>query len=219
MVFQNNPHKLSKSHTFSYKGHLLENVHSYKYLGCVFNSNGNLTSWSLDLANKARKVLFAIKSYTSEFGNLPVKVSCRPNLFNTLVKPILTYSQEICFMDSYIKLFRAQGRAKSKNSDMDLFSFIDKTPLEKVQLDFIKYTLGTRKNASNIAVRAELGIIPIESSIKTHTILYLSRLNNEKLNPLLREAFDLAKSLDSNGIFSWFTYASNIVTESKIDKL
>ena len=80
-----------------------------KYLDCVFNSNGNLTLCYLDLANKARKVLFAIKSYISEFEK-PFKVSC--NLFNTLFKPILTFSQEICFMDSYIKLFRVQGRAK-----------------------------------------------------------------------------------------------------------
>jgi hypothetical protein len=39
--------------------------------------------------------------YTSDFGQIPVKVTC--NLFDTLVKPILTYNLDISFMDSYLK--------------------------------------------------------------------------------------------------------------------
>lgn len=214
MIIQNNPPKIKKSF-IKYKGQFLENVNTYKYLGCVVNCNGSLISCSQDLANKARKVLFAIRSYTSEFCQVPVRISC--NLFNSLVKPILTYNSEICYMDSYLKLHRAKLRAKKNNSDINVLSFIDKSPLEKIQLHFIKHTLGTKKTATNLAVRAEIGMLPLETFIMTQTILYFLRLNNDSLNPLLKEAYDLTKSLDKDGIYSWYTYAKNISEESKID--
>jgi hypothetical protein len=46
-------------------------------------------------------------------------------------------------------------------------------------------------------LRAELGRLPLEFFIKTQTSLYLLRLNNENINPLLKEAFHLSKILDS----------------------
>ena len=77
--------------------------------------------------------------------------------------------------------------------------------------------MGTRKNATNWVVREELGMMPIESYIKTQTVSYLGRLNNDKLNPLLREAYELTKILDNEGIYTWFTYAKNVVKESNND--
>ena len=34
------------------------------------------------------------------------------------------------------------------------------------------------------------------------------------LNPLLKEAFELSKSLDSHGVYSWYTYVKNIAPDS-----
>ena len=215
MILQNNPPKLNKNFNLIYKGHILENVREYKYLGCVITNNGNLTSCSIDLANKARKVLFAINSYTSDFGNIPVNVAC--NLFNTLVRPILTYNSEVCFMDSYLKFYNAQLRGQKSNSTVEVLSFVDKTPMEKIHLNFIKHTLGIKRCATNVAARAELDRLPIEAFIKIQTISYLSRLNNDKLNPLLKEAFSLSKLLDDEGQYSWYTYAKNVSKESETD--
>ena len=47
--------------------------------------------------------------------------------------------------------------------------------------------------------------------------LYLLRLNNDNINPLLKEAFHLSKILDKEGLYSWFTYAKNIVSENGFD--
>jgi hypothetical protein len=63
-----------------------------------------------------------------------------------------------------------------------------------------------KKSSTNLAVRAELGRLPLESFIKTHTSLYLLRLNNDNINLLLKEAFYLNKILDKEGFYSWFTY-------------
>ncbi len=110
MVIQNNPPKLNKNINFKYKGQKLENAHEYKYLGCVVTNNGKLHKCSMDLANKAKKALFSINTYASDFGNIPVNAAC--NLFNILIKPILTYNSEIHFMDSYLKYYNSQIRAK-----------------------------------------------------------------------------------------------------------
>ena len=210
MIFQNNCNKLHDPFV-KFKGSYLENVKEFKYLGCMLSSNGNLNNSSLDLSKKASKVLFSIKSYTADHGNVPVKVAC--NLFDTLVKPILTYNSEITFMDNYLKLFRAKQRAEKSESVIDILSFVDKTSIEKVHLRFCKSTLGVKRTCTNLVVREELGRVPIETFIKTQSIMYLLRLNTENINPLLKEAFNLSKSLDQKGVYSWYTYAKEVTEE------
>ena len=83
---------------------------------------------------------------------------------------------------------------------MDHFTFIDRTPFEKVHLIFCKHLLGTKKTSSNIGVRTELGRIPDENFINSQAILYLARLHTDNLTPLLKEAFELSKSLESQGV-------------------
>ena len=68
-----------------------------------------------------------------------------------------------------------------------------------------------KKTSPNLAVRA------LKSSIKTQTSLYLLRLNNDNINPLLKEAFHLSKILDKKRVYSWFTYAKKIVSEIGFD--
>ena len=97
---------------------------------------------------------------------------------------------------------------------MDHFTYIDRTPFEKVHLIFCKHLMGTKKTSSNIGVRAELGRFPVENFINSQAILYLARLHTNNLNPLLKKAFELSKSLDSQGVYSWYTYVKNIEPDS-----
>ena len=117
-----------------------------------------------------------------------------------LVRPILTYNSEISFMDYFLVYHRAKQRAILRNGNMDHFTFIDRTPFEKVHLICCKHLLGTKKTSSNIGVKAELGRFPVEHFINSQAILYLARLHTDNLNPLLKEAFELSKSLDSQGV-------------------
>ena len=82
-----------------------------------------------------------------------------------LVRPILTYNSEISFMDYFLVYHRAKQRAILKNGNMDHFTFIDRTPFEKVHLIFCKHLLETKRTFSNIGVRAELGRFPVENFI------------------------------------------------------
>jgi hypothetical protein len=104
-------------------------------------------------------------------------------------------------MDYFLVYHRAKQRAILRNGNMDHFTFI-----EKVHLIFCKHLLGTKKTSSNIGVRAERGRFPVENFINSQAILYLARLHTDNLNPLLKEAFELSKYLDSQSVYSWYTY-------------
>ena len=214
MVFQRRLSKVEKPF-IKYKNQFIDNVTEYKFLGSVICSNGNLNSSINDLAKKARKVLFALYSRFSAIGNVPIHVAS--NLFDSLVKPILTYNSEICMMDVYLPFIRAKTRAKNSNNSVDSFHFIDKTPFEKTHLSFCKHILGIRKCSSNLATRLELGRAPLENNIKVQSLLFLARLQTENINPLLKESFEACKMLDSQNIYSWYTYVKSIISENSAD--
>ena len=167
------------------------------------------------MSKKAQKALFSIKARTAKLGNLPIKISC--NLFDSLVKPVLTYNSEVSFMDTYHTLYKAKIRLKSQSKNLDHFIYLDKSPFEKIHNKFCKFTLGTKKCSSNIGVRAELGRLPIENFIKCQALLYLARLNNENINPFLKETYTLSENLDKQDIYSWFSFIKDILSEININ--
>jgi hypothetical protein len=65
-------------------------------------------------------------------------------------------------------------------------------PFLSIALCFAKKIIHKRY----IGVKAE----PVENFINSQAILYLARLHTDNLNPLLKEAFELSKSLDSQGV-------------------
>ena len=87
---------------------------------------------------KSLKGFFSLKSKILDFDvmNNPLKFK----LFDTLIRPILTYGSEIWVTDYKIK----------ENT-------LDNLPFEKIQNRFCKYLLGVHKKASNFAARLEFG--------------------------------------------------------------
>ena len=132
MVVRQNTSQVS--HFIDFKGDVIQNVTEYKFLGCLFKSNGNLRHSLEELAKKARKVLFSLREKTSSLDILSISVSI--NLFDKLVRPILTYNSEISFMDYFLLYHRAKQRAILRNGNMNHFTFIDRSPLRKSSLDF-----------------------------------------------------------------------------------
>ena len=109
MVIQHNNIKNSESF-ITYKGKTLQNVTEYKFLGSLLKNNGNLLHGLENLTRKGRMILFFIKAITASLGNLPVDVF--KNLFDILVRPILTYNLEVSFMDGNLAPHRAINRGK-----------------------------------------------------------------------------------------------------------
>ncbi len=176
-----------------YRNLELERVKEFKFLGNVISQNGNFTSSSEILSKKALKVLYSIKSYTSNVNELPLNVST--HLFDSLVRPILTYNCEIWNMDVYKPFYNASCRAKKNNSQVDELTFIDKRPADKIHNKFCKFILGVKKRSSNIASRSELGRFPVDCFIKTQSLLYEDRFLNEETLDILKECYSLSKIL------------------------
>ena len=97
-------------------------------LGITLKSNGNLSHSTTDLFKNAKKALFCIKSYPTSLNNLTVEVT--NNLFDILVKPIMTYNSEVTYLDTFISLYRVKKRASTNDKEVELCNFIDKTPIE-----------------------------------------------------------------------------------------
>ena len=130
----------------------IEIVSSYCYLGVVFTAGCNFTTAMKALQKKAARALFSIKTTLGD-SNPSVSVFCK--LFDACIVPILTYGAEV----------------------WDKSGLNDKSPIEQLHLKFCKSILGVRKNASNLATRAELGRYPLW--IEVYTRLYSYYKMNE----------------------------------------
>lgn len=157
-----------------------------------------------------------MRKYMLNGRHIPVDLSCK--LFDTLIRPIILYNSEIWFMDEYFSVTKSIQRSIANNTYCDKWSLSDKHPFEKIHTRFCKSVLGLRKTASNFAAKAELGRLPLESFIKTQVIAYYSRLNTLGINPLLKDAFNLTKKLSEERVYTWYSFASSIIDEVKLDK-
>jgi hypothetical protein len=127
MIFKQNYTKTEPSCVY-YRNNQIQNVSEYPFLGITLKSNGNLSHRTTDLVKNAKKALFCIKSYTTSLNNLTVEVA--NNLFDILVKPIMTYNSEVTYLDTFISLYRVKKRASTNDKEVELCNFIDKTPIE-----------------------------------------------------------------------------------------
>ena len=80
-------------------------------------------------------------------------VNVSTHLFDSLVRPILTYNCEIWNMDVYKPYVNATERAKKNNFNVDQMQFIEKTPYDKIHNKFCKFILGIEKCSSNFSAR------------------------------------------------------------------
>ena len=84
--------------SIKFNGSIIEQVKSYKYLGCVIRSIKSSKSDPFllnyeHLARQANKAVFAAKQKMKSIGPLPPQILFY--MFNTLIKPILLYTSEI----------------------------------------------------------------------------------------------------------------------------
>ena len=121
----------------------------------------------------------------------------------------MTYNSEVTYLHTFISLYtcRAKKRACTNDKEVDLFNFMDTTPIENLHLSFYKYVLGIRKKASNLAVRLELGRLPAENFVKSQTLLYFCKTIYNKIKPTFnRILFTLPKFRFSRHLHMVYMY-------------
>ena len=118
-----------------------------------------------------------------------LSISCKLDLFDKLVKPILLYGCEIW---------------GSGNNDI----------LEKVHLKFCKIILHLKATTPNCIIYGELGRYPSDIDIKLINILYWPKLITGKDIKLSIISYRLLYlSQNNNCQFSWLNYVESILNE------
>ena len=169
LVF-NRPGKLVKTNIL-YNNTTLENVCNYKYLGLLFNSSGKFEIARKDLVDRGLKAMFKL---TSTFKNVQPNYGTCIHLFDSIVKPILTYGSDIC------------GIRNSKYSST--YNEMCKDIMEKCHLKYCRFVLGINRRAPNLSVYGDMGRYPIYISMLKSSMKYFYRLTSSD-NELLHNAY------------------------------
>lgn len=196
MVFSKGKRKLS-NFKFNINNQTLEVVEKYKYLGVILNFNGNLKHAADHMFNKGLKAVFSLKSRILDFDLAKVKLKLK--LFDTLIKPIITYGSEIWISDFTEKELKS-----------------DNLPFEKTHNRFCKYILGVHKKSSNFASKCELGRTPILCYINTLAFKYYLRIKQLPSTRILKEAFEVDQGLNLEGKKSWYSFIVNSAKKMNI---
>ena len=187
-------------HKFTFNGSEIEIVHKYKYLGIILHYNGNFKHAAEHMYQKSLKAIFSLKSRILDFEGLNNQMKLK--LFDTLIRPILTYGSEIWITDYSIK---------DKTSD--------NLPFEKIHNRFCKYLLGVHKKSSNFAARLEFGRAKILNFINMISLKYIKRVIELPTTRLLKEVFEVDKSLHAGGHRSSYSYYHKVMSELNIQDL
>ncbi len=149
---------------FVFKGDLIENVQTFKYLGILFETTSNLDSAVEHLAATSRRSLFALNHYCAELCIMDIKLRC--DLFSTLVRSTASYACEV---------------------------WVDPKKIEAIEVvyrGFFKSLLGVRKTTSTSIVLTEFGKFPFEHFAWGQMLLYYSRVSLITKDRILGKAWE-----------------------------
>ena len=147
---------------FIYKNSKIETVREYKYLGFLLVPSGSIVPGLHDLKSRSNRALFKIKNKMGEHFRTNPSITIK--LFNTLVRPILTYMSELW------------GCLKMPKND----------PISNFQMSFLKEILGVNIKTTNTGVLLETGEIPINLLAKKLCIKNWVRIKKGHANmPLI----------------------------------
>lgn len=160
-------------HRIKVEGNELEQVKSYKYLGVIINSEGNIKDEINERLAKTGNLFRAIKS--SVLGKCEIPERTKAEVVKKIVKPILTYASE-----SWVT---TEKQRQSINS---------------VEMRFLRKIKGKtrRDRIRNEVFREQLNIQPIEWNIEQNQIRWLghvNRMGQERLVKKVYEARELGK--------------------------
>ena len=172
-------------------------IEQVKYVGNMFASTkiskGDVFSENYQyLYDKAQKNIFSLFSKTK--GISPLSPKLRLYLFDSLVRPVLTYGSGLW------------GTSKKGRDLMD-----------KLHLWYIRIVLGVKYNSNILATLGECGSLPPSVNILTNLFGYFIRLNNMSSSTLPNNAFQESKRLHCVGFHTWYSKVIKLADEYEVD--
>jgi hypothetical protein len=184
-------------HTFIIGNQILQQVDRAMYLGFILTPSGKFKAMQKYMYNKSCRALFALRSALR--GCTWMSVNTHIKLFDVLIKPILLYGSDVWGAYMY-KYKNNKGSLDCMLTDVNMLT-------EKLHSKVCKYVLQVNKNASNFAVRSELGRYPLFINIISRLVNYYVNICGRDKDSLVHTALEIHKSTDE----SWFSFLKYIV--------
>ena len=183
----------------------IETVDSYCYLGLKLHMSGSMTPAVDNLRLKGLRAMFALRSYVDKEV---ITARSLLNLFDLLIKPILTYGSPIWTPHQLSTKTLIKTLLDSNVSDYSkLHKDISANPAESVHLKHLKWILGVHKRASNIGCWGDLGRLTIINSSITLTMSYVNRLEElDDVNSFVKMAYEVQKSMN----LEWYSNVTKL---------
>lgn len=144
----------------------INQVDEFKYLGVLLHATKGLSPALEFLCKAARRAMFGVQSRCQQLHIHDPVLKCK--LFDTLVKPILSYCCEVW-------------------SSMACKTALDS--LERLEIGFLKVLLGVQVHTKTLHVLAEFGRYPLHLTWHKQAANCLRRLETMSPDRLLKQAF------------------------------
>ena len=151
----------------------IKTVYQYKYLGVIFNFNGNFKQNITERITLARKSMFGLNAKAARLQLAP---DIQLDLFDKMVLPVSMYACEVW------------GGANIN-------------ALENFYRDFLKRVLGLHKTTPNCMVYGEVGKYPIVNLIYSRMISFWIKVSEGKASKLSSLIYKLIYNLHLNNIY------------------
>jgi len=153
---------------FTCRGTTIEWVQSFRYLGLKLHITRGMVVAIDKLTATGKKALFTLRRRCNDLSITDPEVMCQ--LFNSLVRPILSYACEV-----WIGCTGAKGLQQA----------------EQVHRMFLRGILGVNKTTSTFTVLGEFGRYPLEYFWWQQTLKYYDRLRESTPDRLLYCAYQI----------------------------
>ena len=190
--------------TIKFGNNYITSCENYKYLGTIFVPSGSFKQARVALHKKACRAFFSFLGDISPQSG--VKPCVIQKLFRALVEPILLYNSEVwgAFMGSY-----------NRNASFNRFTenlFDDKLQHENLQNRLCKILLGVHSKSSNMAVRGDMGVYPLNVKIYERILkFYFHLLHLRTSNPIIENALLECFRLHVKGVPSLLTVVQHLL--------
>jgi len=177
MVFRNGG-PLRANESWTYKGVKLETVPFYKYLGSYFTPKLLWTKTKEILSLQALKAVNSILNQQKHFGYFHHHEAFK--LFDSVVKPILTYSAEV-------------------------WGYQYCEQIENVQIRFCKRIACLNRNVADFFALSECGRYPLFVTYMNRCVKYWCKLTQMPVNRYPKRCYNMLRQLDEAGRTTWAT--------------
>ena len=168
-----NPSKQDRLRTWSFGGASVKPASQYKYLGLIFDETKGLQGAAQGrLVDSGRMALFSMMGVCSD--KEITDPSIRAHMFQALVLPVLSYGAEL--WGGYSPPFLSA-------------KYFDKTPAEKVHVQFLRWLTGASKGTSKRILVQAAGRQPLGAHWTTQLSAFWNKLAAMGEDRLARLAF------------------------------